>query len=405
MHFSRCINVLLLSKIISGSAYAAGAAQAMPKICNPHITINESEWSLKAETWGRGDLEVAKIDPNSVMKQFKADIIIFYNSLFPSNDLQNQTLSCQKSPKTCKNDKFLLELERQDFLKRVILVLADAPLKFSQEGNNQSTAKEWSYPLAAALTHGQRIVFDLYGVGDGNPFYNLLLAGSPFKKNKIDMTRTAASHGFSSAIVKGQVVVHEEKLRGFQGTLKNFKIGLKGQHKGVNIALGGLGNPDKDNLMIAPEGYRYNPKNHKILSDIQHGHVYMQVAKFSKDRAAMMLGIEGSTPNCRGCEDMYGHKHTAKSGFQKSTGLASITGGEKMQPLLKNRGCPAPAMYGGMWVKINEQDMNHLTRLFRAVFSKPLAEQKELFKKLLQSTVPQAQTILKQSFPELYVVK
>lgn len=121
--------------------------------------------------------------------------------------------------------------KRRNFLKRVFLLLADGSLKYTTVANDQKSLKLWDYPLAVALGHGQRIIFNLIDTGQYKPLYNLLLAGDYNIKPTIDKSRLTASHGFK---LNGSQV-EEVKLGGkVSAIIKNFKIGVTGHHQGVN---------------------------------------------------------------------------------------------------------------------------------------------------------------------------
>lgn len=387
------ISLLLIHSIANAAQLSLNTAPKCPTPPLP-LKIETSDWHIQKETWGTGK------ETQSLDTQFKADAIIFYNTLF--SDAADSTRNTCKTKKVFdKNKSLCLEPQRQDFLIRLFLTLADAPLQFTAAENDQNQLQSWPYPLATSLAHGQRISFDIHGVGNPEVFYNLLLSGNRTTKPQIDMTRLGATHGFS--FQKNPRVLKEIKL-GPKAILKNAKIGLQGNHRGVNITLGGLGNPDKDGLIIAPEGFRYSEKARgKISSKIQHGHVYLQVASFGKIDSALMLGIEGSMP-CRNCTNMYGDAHSAGSGFKSSADLTSITGGQKMIPLLKDRGCPASAQYGGLWLKFKDAEANfkHLEALFSAFFALPKQKQQILMKDLLTQNAEGARKALVQHFPDVY---
>ncbi|MBM3632726.1 MAG: hypothetical protein FJX03_03335 [Alphaproteobacteria bacterium] len=377
-------------------------------VCTPKITIQD--WKIAPGTWGTGKPEMEKKDSLSLTKQFTADIVVFFNTMFPSNEREKSIHTCkraipaQQKSQACLDKKLMIEDERQNFVKRLFLILADAPLQFTEQANNIPSLKTWPYPLAVALSHGQRILFDME-IGDGNTLYNLLLTGDFSKIPQIDMTRLGASHGFSAEMLNGKLEIKEKKLGGLKNLPKNMMLGITGKHRGVNIAIGGVGNPDKFNQEIAPEGFRYDNSTKTVSPKVQHGHAYLQVSNFNKNRSALMVGIEGSMP-CTTCSNMYGNKHTAKSGFVSSENLPSLMGGQKMLPLLKERQCAFPAPIGGMWVKgIDKEYLDHLNKLFQTVLQMPIGDQEKLFKEILVADGEAAKNILKSKFPNLYQPK
>lgn len=402
------ITILITLFFTSIATVNARPITASQLACTPKITIHD--WTITPRTWGMGKPEMEKKDSLSLTKQFTADIVVFFNTMFPSNEREKSIHTCkralapQQKSQDCLDKKLMLEDERQNFVKRLFLILADAPLQFTETANNIPSLKTWPYPLAVALSHGQRILFDME-IGDGNTLYNLLLTGDFSKIPQIDMTRLGASHGFNAEELNGKLEIKEKKLGGLKNLPKNMLLGITGKHRGVNIAIGGVGNPDKFNQEIAPEGFRYDNSTKTVSPKIQHGHAYLQVSNFSKNRSALMVGIEGSMP-CTTCSNMYGNKHTAKSGFVSSENLPSIMGGQKMLPLLKERQCAFPAPIGGMWIKgIDKEYLDHINKLFQTVLQMPIEDQEKLFKELLVADAESAKNILKSRFANLYQPK
>lgn len=328
------------------------------------------DWNVTQCTW------IKKSD-KSLCAAFQTDAILFYNTLFPD---ENRVRELSLSPEFLADQK-----KREKFLKRLFLYLVLAPLEFTSHENDVHDLKLWSYPLATALSHGGRILFEVDDVPPQDSIYRKFLTGSWTQPVTGDIRRAAASHGVKRDKFKN---IFEQSLK-LLGSFKNIYIGLKGAHRGYNIAFGGLGNEDGSGRIIGPQGSRYD-KLGRFMPKVQHGHVYMQPAKFGQ-KQVLLLGIEQSAP---GKENADGHTHSALSAFQDSSRLPGLTGDVKMVKLLPpEKG--GPAVYGGMRVVMSKSLVDEVEILLEKIDRLPREQQEEFFKEILTSPVTKSYDLLK----------
>merc|ERR1712137_1113244 len=144
-------------------------------------------------------------------------------------------------------------------MKRLLVLLAMGGLTTSSEDNCE-LAKSWPFPLSAALCHGSRIMVSLDGVSS-REFMNLLVFGDPQKWNWDEQgvpaplaQRIAATHGVT---VGSGSFIHEVRHK------PTSVMVLRNQHLGVDLPLGGIGNPFptpvgiSDELSVGPSGTPY----------------------------------------------------------------------------------------------------------------------------------------------------
>lgn len=332
----------------------------------------------------------------SQSQEFERDEKLFLDTLFPDNEEE-------------KNKHYPDEEKRRNFMKRLFITLAYGKFESSTDPyGQQANWKPWPYPLAVALSHGQRVVIQIEGehgehVIKGQQFLNLLTTGNekflaPFVKN-----RSAASHGFSYEKDDLKNPLKEIKLKGVKGTAKNIKLGVEGKHFGINVAYGGLGAQGcNDKETVGPGGLilvysPYNPEAKMALKNRQHGHFYLQYFDAAPNITALMIGLE---ENEAGSASMFNIKHTPLSAIQDSKTIPAITGGKKMACFLTK---DAPAQYGGMRLTLKQQEIEDLRRLFVEILKpdvtiknqQDIQEQKAFFSKLLGAkNAPEAKKIL-----------
>ena len=156
MNMRRYILIIFLISLLSLGIVTVNAKPATPSqpMCTPKITIQD--WTIAPGTWGAGEPEMEKKDSLSLTKQFTADIVVFFNTMFPSNPREQSIHTCKRNTsakqksQACLDKKLMIEDERQNFVKRLFIILADAPLQFTETANNMPSLKTWPYPLAVA---------------------------------------------------------------------------------------------------------------------------------------------------------------------------------------------------------------------------------------------------------------
>jgi hypothetical protein len=268
-------------------------------------------------------------------------------------------------------------------LGRVFVAMAFGGLQFCTRSNDTNSLKDWQWPLATALGHGQRVIFDLKGV-DALEFYNLLVNGKVLARFSDPYSRTAASHGF--AWKEGRL--KEVKYSGLS-SFKAVTDGFLGQHHGLNLAFGGLGNPRWDPYLVGPGGTALDPGNfYKPVKDLQQGHLYLHHANHTEGGAlvesGVMVGLESCAP---GTKNMYGASHSIASASKDATKDRCVDGGQKMQKLL---GSDGPAEIGGMWVRLDKGKVETLKRVLAQVDAMEDKSRAALFATLLGDAGPGA---------------
>lgn len=316
---------------------------------NPSNTVDKEFWR-----------SIENYDPNNqnqIQHQFDKDILGFLETLFPS---KTEVIPYDQQHKI-------------NILKRIFILLKVGRLQYTTMQNGQEL-RPWSWPLAVALGHGQRVVVELKGVSP-DKFYQWL-TGSPLKNDRYK--RGPASHGFQWKKIDDQIRPYEIRL-GVTKTLKNIKSTLKGKHHGINLPIGGLGNEHfQDGFVIGEDGFAKSLKDGKLRISHQHGHLYIHTDTYDNNHAAILLGIEPSAP---GAASMHGDKHNALSAFKDTSTIPSIFGGVKMAKLFPKG--QAPAANGGMRLIIDQ----NLFSAIQNAYNEGQSKGKEYFKKILSDPV------------------
>jgi len=289
--------------------------------------------------------------------------------------------------------------DKQDFVKRLYLLMLFNPPVFIPDkqpvnaGNYDVATQSVSY-----LMRGRRWNIDITGV-TAEDMVKSLTGGTP-----IITYRTAATHG-ASIKKDGQIV--EDKLSGIK-SIKAVTHGIQHRHLGIDIPLGGYGNPSLNNQYLINENG--GALNNKALQKIQHGHVYFYAQTFGNGpipsyvlrylnpqqsakniRSVLLVGIEQSAP---GKKSMFGVGHSAASGFKDSTLDPSITNSKKW----KHSGIPyQPADYGGMVTYVDAEKIHTWQQACKIFLSWPEAQQKAFMTKWLK--LPARQLI--HSWPQM----
>ena len=294
-----------------------------------------------------------------VEKQFQKDREMILNTIFPANPNLEKILS--------SSDRKLVE-EKNRFFKKLILLLTFGDLAYTPNDNDYKNLKPWSFPMASALCHGQRILFKY----SGNLKEPLEYLGGG-RELPVFKERIAASHDVDLN-KEGEPI--EVKLKGLVGGAKNIAAGIAGNHLGCSIPLGGLGNINYQGNIIGPNGHSLDA-NFKLIPDTQHGHIYMRIDQFKPDLGTLLFGMENSAS---GKSNMWGGKHTAASASADQTKEIAPCGGDKWKAMGL---AEVPAEYGGKQMSLTPQKLNEITVKIDKIINLSLEQQRQLFEKIL----------------------
>jgi Novel toxin 11 len=295
-------------------------------------------------------------------KQFEKDREMILNTLFPANP-NLVKIQGKLSP----SDLALVE-EKKRFVKKLLLLITLGDLTYSPNDNDYPNLKPWSFPMASALCHGQRILLQYQG--NSRELLEYLGGG---KNLPVFKERIAASHDVD--LNKDGFPI-EVKLKGLVGGAKNIAAGLAGNHLGSSIPLGGIGNINYQNQLIGPNGHSLD-QNLNLIPNTQHGHIYMRIDQFKPDLGTLLFGMENSSS---GKSNMWGGKHTAASASADQTKEVAPCGGDKWQAM----GIPnAPAEYGGKRLIITPQKFKEISLKIEKILNLPAEQQIKLFEQFL----------------------
>ncbi|MBW8309084.1 MAG: hypothetical protein K0M45_05540 [Candidatus Paracaedibacteraceae bacterium] len=337
------------------------------------LTVCQAQVQKSSLNFDPGVAWQPKTDPT---QSFDADFMVMLATMFPGSEMS-------KNP---QSPGWQQAKDKQDFVKRLYLLMLFNPPVFIAEkqpvnaGNYDVATQSVSY-----LMRGRRWNIDITGV-TAEDIVKSLSGGTP-----IITYRTAATHG-ASIKKDGQIV--EDKLSGIK-SIKALTHGIQHRHLGIDIPLGGYGNPAINNQYLISENG--GALNNKALQKIQHGHVYLYAQTFGNGptppyvlrylnpqhsakniRSVLLVGIEQSAP---GKKSMFGVGHSAASGFKDSTLDPSITNSKKW----KHSGIRyQPADYGGMVTYVDAEKIHTWQQACKIFLSWPEAEQKAFMAKWLK---------------------
>lgn len=282
----------------------------------------------------------------------KSNSVLFHSTLFPKKGRVPNNISAH-------------ERAEQAFLKRLLVFLTLAPLRYSPEQNG-AAEYEWKKELSLALGHGGRIVFEVARhdslIPNSQAVMRALFGGSPhFGKLDGVEKRAMASHGLR--------LNKEGRLEEIQ----DFSITQSGTHYGYNFSFGGIGNVDINGNVIGPRGTRY--KDGKKLKNVQHGHVYIYGDTF-KNASGLLIGFESSAP---GKTNMMGVEHNILSPFTAQSS-PSITGGAKKKDLL------LPSDLGCYRVMFSSQKFMQILNVADYLMTLPMEHQQDIFMYMLENS-------------------
>ena len=320
--------------------------------------------------------------PKTDIKQsLDADFMVMMATMFPKSELAVR----QAGP------GYQSAVDRQNFAKRLYLLLLLNPPKFRQEKAERKEARyDTDTQSVSYLMRGRRWMIDFTGM-PAEEIVKFLSGGAP-----IIQKRTAASHG-ANITKHGQIV--EVKLSGVK-SIHAVVYGLLGRHLGVNLPLGGYGNFAVNNsYLIGADGTPIDQNGSPIKSNIQHGHVYIyaQTYKTKPDtRSVLLIGIEPSGP---GKKSMFNVAHNVASASKDSTLDPSLTNSKKW----RHSGIPfQPADYNGMLTSMDINAILQWENACKKFLSLPIDVQQRFMEKWLrmpaQSLMDKHDEIMKDIF-------
>ena len=265
-------------------------------------------------------------------------------------------------------------LDQSLLFRRVFLLFGLGGLSYHSEGGKSGA---WPFPLATALTQGQRVLVELEGV-TAREFLDFLTS----HHLRLFYKRRYSSHG---AILKSrQSPITEIKIKNpFRRFSKHEKA------LGMNFSLGGVGNKLPNGDRVGPRGLEFSVKNNRLIKGSQLGHLHIYTKDFPHQRSVVLLGIEGCAPGSR---NQLGCTHGITSGMRNQRLRRGSSGGLKWSRM--NLKIPPPAEYGGKKVHLTRESFLKIKERIYELMLETERNQKFLFKKILPMGGAQAKRLL-----------
>jgi len=134
-------------------------------------------------------------------------------------------------------------------LKRLLVCFALCGVYYTEVPNSAQIGDLWPYPIASVLGHGSRVLVRLEEV-EGYEFLNFLLTGDPgsvdWREQGIPpplKSRIAASHSVQMEMETGNLIERKLRVMNAADSVQNITDGIRKKHLGVNLPIGGVGNP------------------------------------------------------------------------------------------------------------------------------------------------------------------
>jgi len=259
--------------------------------------------------------------------------------------------------------------------RRVFLFFGLGGLSYHSEDGESGS---WPFPLATALTQGQRVLIELDGV-TATEFLDFLTYHHPRLFHK----RRYSSHG---VVLRGtKSLVTEIKIKNpLRKLSKNEEI------LGMNFPLGGVGNILPNNNLVGPLGSEFSVKTRRLLKKTQLGHLHVYTQDFpGPQKAVILMGVEGCAP---GSSNQLGCTHGITSGMRNQRLRRGSSGGLKWSKMdLK---ISPPAEYGGKKIYLTREDFLKIEGRVHELISEEEKSQELLFKKILPMDGAQAKRVL-----------
>lgn len=170
-----------------------------------------------------------------------------YPRLLPFQELNKQPCVCTvTTPKGVFVDEYS---PRIMLLKRMLICFAVCGVYYTEVSNCSQLAELWPYPLASVLGHGSRVLIRLEDV-EASEFINFLMFGDPlcvdWKESGLPyplVRRLAATHSVQLDADTGNLMERKLQVMSASDTYQNISDGIRKKHLGVNLPIGGVGNP------------------------------------------------------------------------------------------------------------------------------------------------------------------
>ncbi len=336
-------------------------------VCKEYTKTVEGKWRVDKDSWNHPEADS--------LQQLSNSIDIVYATLFQSpSQLEVFPLTPEERARAwyLTQQKFL-------FLRRLYLVLGLSNLQYTDQDNGLETCP-WPFPLATALTQGQRIMIILKGIS-GKDFLKFLSGSS----EDIYYKRPFSSHAVryrrgSNTFYEVKMPTSFQLFKGRQGNL------------GIDLPWGGIGNALPNGNLVYTDGQQFDLTTRLPLKNHQLGHLLIYWHDFpSLNTSVLLIGLEGCAP---GTVNIFGCNHNILSGFADQKVRRSSTGGLKWSGL-KIDDIDMPAEYGGKRIEITSEIFAWIENKVKDFLSYPEMEQSRIFKNILTQNSTKAHYFLK----------
>merc|ERR550532_3710498 len=134
-------------------------------------------------------------------------------------------------------------------LKSIYLCFAACGVYYTEVPNCSQLTELWPYPLAAVLGHGSRVLIHLEDI-EASEFLNFLMFGDPLAVNWKEhgvpyplSRRLAATHAVQIETTTGNLIERKLQVKSAEDNLQNISDGIRRKHLGLDMPIGGVGNP------------------------------------------------------------------------------------------------------------------------------------------------------------------
>lgn len=251
-----------------------------------------------------------------------------------ANELESKQKMSQK--KALKAAQGMVEADKAQKIQTAKRLLLMHMGKFTQvdeieaKGEKITKVSDWDKPVAVALSHCSRVTLTLPrcpGEKNGKKVYREMWDSIFYQEGKSNLAqdnrRAASTHSIEI----------REKDFGQEVVEKKVPFNLMGQ-RGMNVAVGGLGNAGVSGKMI--------------LNDGSCGHFYSMYQEGDTERyGAILMGLES---DCPGVTNQLGHTHDIRAAAERASSL----GGQRTDEV--------GIKYGGRRCNLGELSPEEITK-------------------------------------------